>query len=80
VLHPQFSVNLGINTSTENPAAKEYADKLQRHHDSLVETFKSAQGSQARYYNAKHKRVEFAVGDKVWLLSPNIRTERPSKS
>src|SRR5439155_24041465 len=28
---------------------------------------------------AKHKPVEFNVGDKVWLLSTNIRTERPSK-
>jgi hypothetical protein len=37
------------------------------------------QDHQARYHNAKHKPVEFNVGDKVWLLSTNIRTERPSK-
>ena len=45
----------------------------------MVENLKSAQNHQAKYYDAKHKRIEFSVGDKVWLLSPNIRTERPSK-
>jgi hypothetical protein len=60
--HPQFSVNLRINTNPENPAAKEYSEQLQAHHDSLVETAKASQDTQARYYDAKHKRVEFAVG------------------
>jgi hypothetical protein len=78
--HSQFNVHLGINLNPDNPAAKEYAEQLQAHHDSLIETVKSSQDTQARYYNAKHKRVEFAVGDKFWLLSPNIRTERPSKT
>jgi transposase InsO family protein len=77
--HPSFHVNLGIDLNPENPAAKDYADQLKAHHDSLVETVKSSQDTQARYYDAKHKRIEFAAGDKVWLLSPNIRTERPSK-
>jgi hypothetical protein len=48
-------------------------------HDNLIEHVKSAQNQQAKYYDAKHKRIEFSVGDKVWLLAPNIRTERPSK-
>ena len=34
---------------------------------------------QAHYYDAKHKRIEFCPGDKVWLLSTNIKTRRPSK-
>src|SRR5436190_1218301 len=45
-----------------------------------MENVKQAQDSQAWYYDAKHKCIEFAVGDKVWLLSPNIRTEYPSKN
>jgi len=77
--HPQFHINLGANTNPDIPAAKEFAEQIRSHHDSLVEAVKSSQDTQARYYDAKHKRVEFAVGDKVWLLSPNIRTERPSK-
>jgi hypothetical protein len=77
--HPQFSVHLGIDLNPENPAAKEYAECLQAHHDSLIENVKSSQDTQASYYDAKHKHVEFAVRDKVWLLSPNIRTEHPSK-
>ena len=44
-------------------AAMEYAERLQAHHDSLIENVKSSQDTQARYYDAKHKRVEFAVGD-----------------
>ncbi len=77
--NPQFHVNLQHTDAVDVPAAKEYAERLLQHHDTLVENVKQAQDSQARYYDAKHKRIEFVVGDKVWLLSPNIRTERPSK-
>jgi len=76
--HPTF--NLDIRQSRLSaPAAKTFAESLQSLHDILTENIKSAQDHQAKYYDAKHKRVEFSVGDKVWLLSPNIRTERPSK-
>ena len=77
--NPQFHINLQQNHVSDIPAAKDYAERLLQHHDALVENVKQAQDSQARYYDAKHKRIEFAVGDKVWLLTPNIRTERPSK-
>ena len=77
--HPEFHVNLQHNEATNIPAAKEYAEQLAQHHERLVENVKQAQNSQAQYYDAKHKRIEFAVKDKVWLLSSNIRTERPSK-
>src|SRR5439155_9583246 len=75
----QFHINLQQNHVSDIPAAKEYAERLLQHHDALVENVKQAQDSQARYYDAKHKRIEFAVGDKVWLLTPNIRMEHPSK-
>ena len=60
-------------------AAKDMAERLKHLHEDLSELIKSAQNQQAKYYDAKHKRVEFNVGNKVWLLSQNIHTQRPSK-
>jgi hypothetical protein len=76
--HPKFTINLR-SPSTSVPAAKALAENLRSHHDDLIENIKSAQNHQARYYDAKHKRIEFSVGDKVWLSSANISTQRPSK-
>jgi len=78
-IHPSFHVDPRSTTETTVPAAKEFADRLKNIHDLLVENVKSAQDHQARYYDRKHKRVEFSVGEKVWLLTSNIHTERPSK-
>ena len=76
--HPKFTINLR-SPSTSVPAAKALTETLQSHHSDLIESIKSAQNHQARYYDAKHKRIEFSVGDKVWLSSLNISTQRPSK-
>ena len=76
--HPKFTINLR-SPSTSVPATKALAETLQSHHSDLIESIKSTQNHQARYYNAKHKRIEFSVGDKVWLSSLNISTQRPSK-
>ena len=76
--HPTFTLDIR-QSHLSAPAAKTFAESLQFLHDVLTENIKSAQDHQAKYYDAKHKRVEFSVGDKVWLLSPNIRTEHPSK-
>ena len=76
--HPKFTFDIR-QAHLSAPAAKTFAESLQFLHELLTENIKSAQDHQAKYYDAKHKRVEFSVGDKVWLLSPNIRTERPSK-
>ena len=76
--HPKFTINLR-SPSTSVPAAKALAETLQSHHSDLIESIKSAQNHQARYYDTKHKRIEFSVGDKVWLSSLNISTQRPSK-
>jgi chemotaxis protein CheY-P-specific phosphatase CheC len=75
--NPTFTLNLRTPVST--PSAKAYAESLRSIHDQLIDNLKSAQDHQARYYDAKHKPMSFNVGDKVWLLSTNIRTERPSK-
>ena len=76
--HPKFTINLR-SPFTSVPAAKALAETLQSHHSDLIESIKSTQNHQARYYDAKHKRIEFSVGDKVWLSSLNISTQRPSK-
>ena len=76
--HPTFAVDLR-RYNLPVPAAKTFAQKLRNLHDDLIEYVKAAQNQQAKYYDAKHKRIEFSVGDQVWLLSPHIHTERPSK-
>jgi hypothetical protein len=77
--NPRFNVDLRQFEKYPVPAAKELADRLHDLHENLVELIKVAQDQQAKYYDAKHKRVEYKVGDKVWLLSSNIHTQRPSK-
>src|SRR3982074_698190 len=75
---PAYLIDLR-KSSLSVPTAKALADRLQSLHESLIQNIKIAQDHQARYYDAKHKRIEFQIGDKVWLLSHNVRTERPSK-
>ena len=77
--NPKFTVDLKKFDKYPVPAAQDMAQRLKTLHEDLVELIKVAQNQQARYYDAKHKRIEYKVGDKVWLLSPNIRTQRPSK-
>ena len=79
--HPTFSIDPYLRCRKTLPALKatELAERLKALHETLIESVKSAQNHQAKYYDAKHKRVEFSVGDKVWLRTLNIRTERPSK-
>src|SRR5205814_8373322 len=55
------------------------AQDMQSLHEELIENIKSAQNQQAWYYDAKHKCIEFSIGDKVWLNVQNIKTQRPSK-
>ena len=56
-------------------AVKEMAECLKTLHEDLSELIKITQNQQAKYYDAKHKRVEYQVDDKVWLLSQNIHIE-----
>jgi Integrase core domain. len=77
--HPRFGINLRALPELPVPAAKQLAERLKTLHEELVELLKKTQNHQAKYYDAKHKRVEFQVGDKVWLLATNVATQRPSK-
>ena len=76
--HPKFTIDL-CSPFTSVPAAKPLTETLQSHHSDLIESIKSAQNHQARYYNAKYNRIEFSVGNKVWLSSLNISTQQPLK-
>jgi len=81
--NPNFTIDLHANSSnfpdSSVPAANDLADTSRQLHEHLIETLTFSQNQQAQYYDAKHERVEFNIGDKVWLLATNIRTQRPSK-
>ena len=77
--NPRFTIDLNRFDKYPVPAAKEMAKRLQQLHEALVELIKATQNQQAKYYDAKHKRVEYKVGDKVWLLASNITTQCPCK-
>jgi hypothetical protein len=77
--NPRFISQFEISSDHAAPAATDFALHLHEVHERLVENVKSAQDSQARYYDAKHERVEFSPGDMVWLNASNISTSRPSK-
>jgi hypothetical protein len=65
-LHSTFNLNLKSNLKTPSvPAAKTLTEKIQQIHDILVKNIKSIQNTQIKYYNVKHKRIEFSVDDKV---------------
>jgi hypothetical protein len=79
--NPRFTVDLRATDPTvvAAPAAVSMAEKLKVLHEDLVEAVKVMQNYQAQYYDAKHKRMEFQKGDRVWLRSVNVRTERQSR-
>ena len=78
--HPRFSVTpLSSDQNTVIPVAHELANRFKKLHETLVDNVKIAQDTQVRYYDAKHKQVTFNPGDKVWLSSANLHTQRPSK-
>ena len=77
--HPRFISQFQISAEHAAPAAKDFATHLHETHERLVENVTHAQNYQVKYYNAKHKSVEFNPGDMVWLNPLNISTSRPSK-
>jgi hypothetical protein len=77
--NPRFLSQFEVPADHSAPAAEDFAAHLHEIHERLVENVKAAQDSQARYYDAKHERVEFKPGDMVWLNASNISTSRPSK-
>jgi len=77
--NPRFVSEIQVQAEHAAPAAKDFALHLHEVHDRLVENVKHAQNYQARYYDTKHKPIEFEPGNMVWLNASNISTSRPSK-
>jgi len=77
--NPRFVSEIQVQAEHAAPAAKDFALHLHEVHDRLVENVKHAQNYQARYYDTKHKPIEFEPGNLVWLNASNISTSRPSK-
>jgi hypothetical protein len=63
----------------KSESAKELTTRLQEMHTQLKETLTHAQDMQAKYYDAKHKRVEFKVGELVMLNTKNMNSNQPCK-
>jgi hypothetical protein len=74
--HPRFLTEF---SPTPVPAANDFASHLHEVHDRLIENVKKAQDISARYYDQKHKPIEYKPGDLVWLNSSHLSTTRPSK-
>jgi len=64
--HPHFlAESISTSTSHAAPAAEEFASYLHEVHECLVQNVNHSQDQQAKYYDAKHKSVEFEPGDLV---------------
>ena len=78
--HPRSSPRLVITEEVVNPSAEELATKLQKIHTQLRSQLESAQATYKEKYDRHVKEhPPFAVGDKVWLMRKNIKTNRPSQ-
>jgi hypothetical protein len=63
----------------EIPTAKERAKWILEKRKELEATWLKTKEAQAKWYNKRHRPVEFKKNDKVLLSSRNIRTVRASK-
>src|SRR6266536_3334512 len=63
----------------EAPAARERAKEILTIKKQLNIRLKQAREIQKKYYNKKHKPIQYQPGDLVMLLSRNITIKRPSK-
>jgi hypothetical protein len=83
-----FMVNLGFNPRmgiepvrrTKVEAASEFAERMKKIHEEAQAALVKAQEDMTRY--ADQRRAEapkYAVGDKVWLSTENLKINRPSR-
>ena len=62
----------------ESPAAKDFAKQMKELHTTMKIHLEQAQSHYKEIANVKRKKhPSFQVGDKVWLLRRNIKTNRP---
>ncbi|QRV96944.1 Retrotransposable element Tf2 protein [Ceratobasidium sp. AG-Ba] len=75
--HPRFSVGQQLDKSV--PHADERVDQLKLRMEELQASVSLANKKIKHYYNLKHCMPDdIKVGDKVWLDTCNIKTERPT--
>jgi hypothetical protein len=75
--HPTFSPI--ISTCSMNPAASEFATRLENIHAELRAELAHSNEYMAKYYNQHHLVAPvFEVGSLVWLMRRNIKITRPT--
>lgn len=74
---PPFQIARAIRNVSVN--AEEFATEMTELHTTLANIISSEQDRQARQYDATKRKVEFKVGDEVWVKTTNLRTMRPCK-
>ena len=57
----------------------DYLDNLSKTLENLLDNIERAQRRQADFVNQHRREVPFKVGDRVWLSTKNLQTQRPSK-
>ena len=63
-----------------NESAGEFADRMKKVREETESALRRAAETMKRYYDRhKGERVQYKIGDKVWLEGKNITTERPMK-
>ena len=78
--HPRSSPRLVVTEEVINPRAEELAANIRKIHTQLRSQLESAQADYKEKYDRHVKEhPPFAVGDKVWLMRKNIKTNRPSQ-
>ena len=84
-LYPRMSFNVVdlSDTTTRERINKKKAIDISESMQSIwkyaQESLTKAQTSQSNQANKHRKKVSYDIGDKVWLSTKNISTDRPSK-
>lgn len=79
--HPRVVSSFEPSPKTSIPIkAQDFADKINKLHQELIENIKKPQQTQRDYYDEKKQEgPSYKKGQKVWLSSKNLKTLRPSK-
>jgi hypothetical protein len=76
-----FNLTFNYNTEGSVPAVGERLNKINEIHQQLKLSLQLASDIQKRYADKLRKAApEFKIGNKVWLLTINIKTTRPNAS
>jgi transposase InsO family protein len=77
---PDFYIRSEDESPLEGvPAALNRVKKLQQLREKLAKNWQHAVESQAKYYNSKHKPMEFKYKDLVLLSTKNLKLKLPSR-